>query len=157
MHSRTPPFQLQRLDHVVLRVADLDRSIEFYRRLLGCTVERERRGRGLVHLRAGFSMVDLVAVDGPIGKLGGAPASNEGRNVDHFCLRVEPFDEAAILAHLEANDVPRSSKAVIQFGAEGDGPAVYLQDPDGNTIELKGHFVNQHTKEGRGNFAATGG
>lgn len=132
------PFQVQRLDHVVLRVSDLDRSIEFYGRLLGCTVERERRDRGLVHIRAGSSLIDLVAIEGPIGKLGGAAAAAEGRNMDHFCLRVDPFDAGAVLAHLQLHDVPRSSEAKVQFGAEGDGQAVYLQDPDGNTIELKG-------------------
>jgi catechol 2,3-dioxygenase-like lactoylglutathione lyase family enzyme len=133
------PFAVQRLDHVVLRVTDLPRAIEFYARVLGCAVALRNDARGLVHLRAGASMIDLVDVHGPIGQQGGAAAAaDNGRNMDHLCLRIEPFDEAAVLAHLAAHDVPRSSHAKQQYGAEGTGPAVYLQDPDGNTIELKG-------------------
>lgn len=133
-----PPFAVQRLDHVVLRVADLARAIDFYQRVLGCAVARRNEAAGLVHLRAGASMIDLVALDGPIGQQGGAGPAAEGRNVDHFCLRVEPFDEAALLAHLARHDVPCSSHAKPLFGAEGTGPAVYLRDPDGNPVELKG-------------------
>lgn len=138
MENEHPPFQAQRIDHVVLRVASLERSVAFYRRLVGATVERERPDLGLVHLRVGASLIDLVSVDGPIGRPGGAAAGAEGRNMDHLCLRIEPFVEADVLAHLARHEVPRSSVAKIQFGAEGDGPAVYFQDPDGNTVELKG-------------------
>lgn len=138
MENQHPPFQAQRIDHVVLRVASLERSVAFYRRLVGATVERERPDLGLVHLRVGASLIDLVSVDGPIGRPGGAAAGAEGRNMDHLCLRIEPFVEADVLAHLARHEVPRSSVAKIQFGAEGDGPAVYFQDPDGNTVELKG-------------------
>lgn len=141
MSSDQPIFKVQRIDHVVLRVVDLARSVDFYRRLLGCEVERERPDLGLIHLRAGASLVDLVAIDGPIGKLGGMAPKAEGRNMDHFCLRIDPFDASEVLAHLERHDVPRSTTAKIQFGAEGEGPAVYFQDPDGNIIELKGPTV----------------
>jgi len=138
MSTDIPPFAVQRLDHVVLRVADLDRAIGFYAQVLGCTVVKRNEPAGLVHLRAGASMIDLVVLDGEIGRQGGAGPGAEGRNMDHLCLRIEPFDEAAVLAHLARHEVPRSSHAKILFGAEGDGPAVYLRDPDGNTIELKG-------------------
>jgi glyoxylase I family protein len=138
MQFTIPNFEVQRIDHVVLRVADLNRSIEFYRRLLGCTVLKENPERGLVHLKAGASVIDLVSIEGPIGKQGGAAPGEEGRNMDHLCLRIEPFIEHEVLAHLERHDVPRSSVAKLQFGAEGDGPAVYFKDPDGNIIELKG-------------------
>ena len=134
----SPPFAVQRIDHVVLRVSDLGRAVEFYRALLSCEVVRRRDDLGLVHVRAGASMIDLVWVDGPIGKKGGAAAGDEARNMDHLCLRVDPFDEAKIIAHLEQHSVSRSSKAQINFGAEGDGPSIYLVDPDGNLIELKG-------------------
>lgn len=132
------PFHVLRLDHVVLRVVDLDRSINFYATVLGCTVVRRRDDLGLVHLRAGASMIDLVAVDGPLGRKGGAAACAEGRNVDHVCLRVEPFDEPALVRHLSAMGAAPLEPATARFGAEGDGSSLYLHDPDGNTIELKG-------------------
>ncbi|CAN7514335.1 VOC family protein [Pseudoxanthomonas sp. LjRoot143] len=132
------PFDVQRIDHLVLRVADLARSIAFYGDVLGCHVERRRDHLGLVHLRAGASMIDLVAIDGKLGARGGAPAGAEGRNVDHLCLRIEPFDESALVAHLAAFGVVPDGPADVNFGAEGDGPSLYFRDPDGNTVELKG-------------------
>jgi len=134
----TRPFDVQRLDHVVLRVRDLDRSEAFYRDVLGCAVARRREDLGLHHLRAGASMIDLVAVDGTLGQRGGAAAGTEGRNLDHLCLRIEPFDEAAIVAHLAAHRLAPHGPATTNFGAEGDGPSLYFDDPDGNTVELKG-------------------
>ena len=134
----TRPFDLQRLDHVVLRVRDLDRSEAFYRALLGCEVVRRRDDLGLLHLHAGASMIDLVAVDGKLGRRGGAAAGAEGRNLDHLCLRIEPFDEAAIVAHLARHGVAPHGPAATNFGAEGDGLSLYFDDPDGNTVELKG-------------------
>ncbi len=136
--STPPPFALQRLDHVVLRVQDLERAISFYRDVLGCDVERRHPELGLVHLRAGASLIDLVGISGPLGRAGGAPAGAEGRNVDHVCLRVEPFDEAAIRAHLRACGLPDSGTLQQNYGAEGTGPSLYLSDPDGNSVELKG-------------------
>ena len=62
----------------------------------------------------------------------------EGRNVDHLCLRIEPFDETAVRAHLAHFGIAPAGPAEINFGAEGDGLSLYFQDPDGNTIELKG-------------------
>lgn len=132
------PFSVQRIDHLVLRVQDLNRSIAFFSDLLACEVVKRRDDLGLVHIRAGVSMIDLVAVDGPTGKKGGAAAGKEGRNMDHVCLRIEPFNEADITAFLDEHNVPRSAQAQVNFGAEGDGPSIYLVDPDGNLIELKG-------------------
>jgi catechol 2,3-dioxygenase-like lactoylglutathione lyase family enzyme len=134
----TRPFDVQRLDHVVLRVRDLDRSEAFYREVLGCAVARRRDDLGLRHLRAGASMIDLVAVEGTLGLRGGAAAGPEGRNLDHLCLRIAPFDEAAIVAHLVTHGLAPHGPATRNFGAEGDGPSLYFDDPDGNTIELKG-------------------
>jgi glyoxylase I family protein len=134
----TRPFDLQRIDHVVLRVRDLARSVDFYGEVLGCQVERRREHLGLVHLRAGASMIDLVGIDGTLGARGGAPAGEEGRNVDHLCLRIEPFDEPALIAHLVQSGITPEGPAEVNFGAEGDGLSLYFKDPDGNTIELKG-------------------
>ncbi|HSN33292.1 MAG TPA: VOC family protein, partial [Ideonella sp.] len=120
------------IDHIVLRVVDLDRMIDFYTRVLGCAVERRQDGIGLVQLRAGRSLIDLVPVDGVLGRAGGAAPGREGRNLDHFCVRVEPFDEAAIRAHLAALGVA-AGPLETRYGAEGEGPSIYLDDPEGNT------------------------
>jgi glyoxylase I family protein len=125
------------LDHVVLRVADLDRAREFYCAVLGCRVEVFQKKLGLLQLRAGDSLIDLVPVEGPLGRQGGAAPGAEGRNMDHFCLRVKPFDAAAIMAHLRDHDVD-PGKVEQRYGAEGMGPSIYLRDPDGNLVELKG-------------------
>lgn len=132
-----PPIAIREIDHVVLRVVDLERVERFYREVLGCTVARRQEAIGLIQLRAGSSLVDLVPVDGKLGRMGGAAPGREGRNVDHVCFRVEPFDETAIRAHLAAHGV-EAGPLDSRFGAEGDGPSIYLQDPEGNTIELKG-------------------
>ena len=89
-------FKIRDIDHLVLRVVDLDAMLGFYCGALGCTVERRDDRLGLVQLRAGRSLIDLVPVDGVLGRAGGAAPGVQGRNLDHFCLRVEPFDEAAI-------------------------------------------------------------
>ncbi len=133
-----PPFAVQRIDHVVLRVRDLDRAEAFYRELLGCEVVRRRDDLGLRHLRAGASMIDLISVGGKLGARGGAAAGGEGRNLDHLCLRIEPFDEAPIVRHLAAHGLAPHGPVATNFGAEGDGPSLYFDDADGNTIELKG-------------------
>lgn len=133
-----PPFTVERIDHVVFRVRDLNASVAFYERVLGCRVERRRPDLGLVHLRAGASLVDLVALDGKLGRAGGEGPRAEGRNVDHLCLRVAPFDEQRIVEHLARHGLAPRGPAGSNFGAEGDGPSLYLTDPDGNVIELKG-------------------
>lgn len=132
------PFAVERIDHVVFRVRDLATSVAFYGRVLGCHLVRERPDLGLVHLRAGASMVDLVSIDGPLGRVGGEGPKAEGRNVDHLCLRVEPFDEQRIVAHLAEYGVVPKGPASTNFGAEGEGLSLYFCDPDGNVIELKG-------------------
>lgn len=131
------PFQAKGLDHVVLRVADLPRALRFYGEALGATIEREQAAIGLTQLRIGASLIDLVTLDGALGRMGGAGPGESGRNMDHFAIAVTPFDEAAIRAHLTRHGV-----AVVQagqrYGAEGEGPSIYVQDPDGNVVELKG-------------------
>jgi glyoxylase I family protein len=130
-------IHIREIDHLVLRVIDLDEMLRFYCDVLGCTIERRQDAIGLVQLRAGRSLVDLVPVDGPLGKGGGAPPAREGRNLDHFCFRVEPFDEEMIRAQLGVHHIDAGPTA-IRNGAEGEGPSIYLCDPEGNVIELKG-------------------
>ncbi|HUO95392.1 MAG TPA: VOC family protein [Steroidobacteraceae bacterium] len=130
-------IRIREIDHLVLRVAQLPRMLEFYCGVLGCTLERREDGLGLVQLRAGRSLIDLVTLDGPLGAAGGAAPGREGRNVDHFCVRIEAFDEASLRRELAAAGVAVGEVAE-RYGAEGMGPSVYVTDPEGNVVELKG-------------------
>ena len=130
-------IHIRDIDHLVLRVVDLERMLRFYCDALGCTVERRQAELGLVQLRAGRSLIDLVPVDGKLGRAGGAAPGVEGRNLDHFCLRVDPFDEAAIRSHLRAHGID-AGPVESRYGAEGEGPSMYLADPQGNVVEMKG-------------------
>jgi catechol 2,3-dioxygenase-like lactoylglutathione lyase family enzyme len=130
-------IRIRELDHLVLRVENLQRMLRFYCDVLGCTVERKQEAIGLVQLRAGRSLLDLVPVEGKLGRAGGAAPGLEGRNLDHFCFRVGPFDEAAIRSELEAHGVV-AGPVESRYGAEGVGPSIYVTDPEGNVVELKG-------------------
>ena len=130
-------IRIRDIDHVVLRVSDLDRMIEFYCGVLGCPLERRNDDIGLVQLRAGRSLVDLVPVDGELGRAGGAAPGREGHNMDHVCFRLESFDETSLAEHLSTHGV-EPGRVVTRYGAEGAGPSMYVEDPEGNTVELKG-------------------
>lgn len=123
------------LDHVVLRARDAEALVSFYCQALACSVER-RLDLGLIQLRAGSILIDIVPADSELGRQGGPPPA-AGRNVDHFCLRVTPFDEGALRAHLGAMGAAMSDTAE-RYGADGFGPSIYVTDPEGNTMELKG-------------------
>jgi catechol 2,3-dioxygenase-like lactoylglutathione lyase family enzyme len=131
------PFRLKQIDHVVLRVRDRDASLRFYCDVLGCTLDKVQETIGIWQVRAGSSLIDLVPLDGPLGQVGGAAPGREGRNLDHFAIQIAPFDEAAIRAHLAAHAVAVTQSGT-RYGAEGSGPSIYVEDPDGNTVELKG-------------------
>lgn len=131
------PFRIGGIDHVVLRVRDMARMRAFYRDVLGCPVEKVQAEIGLEQLRAGAGLVDLVDIAGPLGRMGGAPPGAEGRNLDHLCLAVTPFDPGAIAAHLAAHGVEPGA-VESRYGAEGQGPSMYITDPEGNSVELKG-------------------
>jgi glyoxylase I family protein len=131
------PITILGLDHIVLRVRDVAGMQRFYCDVLGCSVEKVQAEIGLTQLRAGRSLIDLVDVAGKLGRMGGAPPGAEGRNMDHLCLRVERLDGAAVSAWLQASAVP-PGEIVSRYGAEGDGPSMYITDPEGNVVELKG-------------------
>lgn len=131
------PVNVTRIDHVVLRVVDLDGMTAWYRDVLGCRLERGPGDIGLAQLRAGDSLIDLVAADGPLGKAGGRTPDHGAPNVDHVCLLVQPWDETLISAHLRLHGVAVGD-VESRYGATGQGPSLYIRDPEGNTIELKG-------------------
>ncbi|MEX3930213.1 VOC family protein [Paraburkholderia phymatum] len=129
-------FQILDIDHVVIRAANLEAMTRFYREVLGCALEKEQRDLGLIQLRAGRSLIDLLQVGGRIDRPeSGVPGV--GRNMDHLCLRVEPFDADALKVWLTDQNVQIGEQAT-RYGADGYGPSLYLFDPEGNMVELKG-------------------
>ncbi|MGA7595249.1 MAG: VOC family protein [Gallionella sp.] len=130
-------IHIREIDHLVLRVLDLNRMLQFYCGILGCAVDRVQDEIGLVQLRAGRSIIDLVHVEGEIGRACGVAPEATGRNLDHFCLRVEPFDEPVIRTELEGQGI-EVGPVIPRYGAEGIGPSIYIKDPEGNVVELKG-------------------
>jgi glyoxylase I family protein len=130
-------LQVLGIDHVVLRVEDRVRALAFYCGVLGLSVEREQPELGLTQLRAGRSLLDLITLDGALGRKGSGPSEGRGPNVDHIALEVMSFDAAAVQAHLGRVGVD-VIEAGLRYGARGEGPSLYVRDPDGNKIELKG-------------------
>lgn len=128
------PFQIAGLDHIVLRVANLESSLQFYVDVLGCHVERELPDLGLYQLRAGKQLIDLVTIGSKLG--GDTRVSTDARNQDHFCLTIEGFEESSLREWLSGHGIS-ASEAGERYGAEGYGLSVYIQDPDNNTVELK--------------------
>lgn len=130
-------FQIRGIDHVVLRCRDVDAMLKFYCDTLGLSVAKRNEKLGLIHLRAGTTMIDLVDAKGDIGRRGGSEPDASGRNMDHFCLRVEPFDAERLSAYLRSRGL-EPGELRTRFGAEGDGMSFYVEDPEGNRVELKG-------------------
>jgi catechol 2,3-dioxygenase-like lactoylglutathione lyase family enzyme len=129
-------INIQGIVHVVFRVVDLEKVVSFYIEVLGARWEKKQEEIGLYQLRVGSALVDLVPVDGRLGRMGGAAPGKEARNVDHVCFRVLPWDGEAILGQLREHGI--AGEIVSRYGAEGDGPSIYLADPEGNNLELKG-------------------
>jgi catechol 2,3-dioxygenase-like lactoylglutathione lyase family enzyme len=130
------PLALAGLDHVVLRARDIDAMLAFYRDVLGLRVAKHNAPLGLWHLDAGGSMIDLVDMNGTLGKAGGG-APGDAPNLDHVAIKLASFDEAAIRSYLASKGVD-AQETKVRFGARGDGPSIYMKDPDGNGVELTG-------------------
>jgi glyoxylase I family protein len=125
------------LDHIVLRARDAERLVRFYCDVLDCTVEKRQDKIGLIQLRAGSALIDIVGIDGELGRMGGAPPGREGRNLDHFALSIVRLDPKAVRDHLARHGVDMG-EVKLRYGAGGEGPSVYIEDPEGNVVELKG-------------------
>jgi glyoxylase I family protein len=121
------------IDHVVLRVRDLARAVTFYQDVLGLKEEMRIERIGLAMMRAGFSMIDLQDA-------AKAPPLPDGANMEHYCVQIEAYDPAELYAYLDAKGV-KHGEVAMRFGADGQGPSVYIEDPDGNTVELKGPAI----------------
>ncbi len=135
--SAQHPVNIRLIDHVVVRARDPDALMAFYREVLGCALEKAKGRIGLYQLRAGASLIDIVAVDGELGRNFPRPPADDAPNMDHFCVQVEPWDANAILVHLRVHGV-EAGEVVRRYGALGYGPSIYITDPEGNTVELKG-------------------
>ncbi|NOI81323.1 VOC family protein [Vibrio tubiashii] len=130
------PINIIALDHIVLRTSQLDNMVHFYQDILGCVIEREKFDIGLTQLRAGSALIDIVTVDSELGRMGGKAPQQNGRNVDHFCLQVSAFEEEELLDYLKQHNITTSGFAE-RYGAQGYGRSVYVEDPEGNVVELK--------------------
>ncbi len=135
--NHSNPINITHIDHVVIRVNDLPSMLAFYQEVLGCKLERGPSESGLAQLRAGLSLIDLVDVNGSLGQQGGAPPDHSAPNMDHVCLQVLPWDANEINAHFKRFGV-QIGEVAQRYGAAGVGPSIFLKDPEGNTIELKG-------------------
>jgi catechol 2,3-dioxygenase-like lactoylglutathione lyase family enzyme len=136
------PIEIKALDHIVLRTTNLEAMLHFYRDMLGCPVERELAELGLTQLRAGMALIDIVTVDSELGKLGGKPPVQNGRNVDHFCLQIAPFEESVLITYLHSHNI-KTEDFAKRYGAQGFGRSLYINDPEGNVVELKPQVVNE--------------
>ena len=125
------------IDHVVLRTTKTEEMLDFYRNVLGCNVERETSDdTGLIQLRAGNALIDLVKVDSDLGRAGGGPPIKTENNLEHFCLQLKPVSEAEIKDHLSKHGIDNGSFHK-RYGAQGLGKSIYISDPEGNTVELR--------------------
>src|SRR3982751_2266895 len=116
-------LRVKGLDHVVLRVADMDRAIAFYEQVLGLHVERRLESIGLVQLRAGVAMIDLVPR---------TEDEDDGRNMDHFAVQIEEMDVPALTAHLKRHGID-PGEVRRRYGAEGYGSSLHIPAPDRDT------------------------
>lgn len=130
-------FEVAGIDHIVLRTSKINEMLDFYSEVLGCKVERETSPEfGITQLRAGDALIDLVRVDSKIGKLGGGPPSKTENNMDHFCLQLKMISEEEIRNYLTSHSI-NVGEFSDRYGAQGTGRSVYINDPEGNTIELR--------------------
>ena len=138
--QRENPINIAGIDHVVLRARDFEGLIDFYISVLGCRLERISPGYGIAQLRAGRSLVDIVDTNGKLGRSGGKEPNHNAENMDHFCLQIAPWDSEQIGDHLRAHGVEVGT-VESRYGALGNGPSIYIKDPEGNGVELKGAGV----------------
>ncbi len=140
-------IQFHGIDHVVLQVTDLERTLHFYIEILGLAVERIIEDRQIYQVRCGRSLIDLHVL--PPGK---KLADKDERGIGHLCLLVHG-DIEEIVNYLTEHKVPITFGPIELYGATGFGTSIYAVDPDGHTIELKAdrpqYAVQTTSKEAR--------
>ena len=130
-------LEILAIDHIVLRTTKLDEMLAFYTQILGCTIERETPPEtGLTQLRAGNALIDLVVVNSKLGAMGGGAPTKTERNVDHFCLQIKSMPEQEIINELEKSGI-NVDEFASRYGAQGLGNSIYIEDPEGNGVELR--------------------
>jgi catechol 2,3-dioxygenase-like lactoylglutathione lyase family enzyme len=125
------PLSVHGIDHVVLKVSDVARSIAFYESMLGLRLERILDSVPVYQMRCGANLVDLVPL-----AAGETLPPREARGIEHLCLAVDAQLEP-LLAALAAHGVAVASAPREVYGAKGFGTSIYIRDPDDYEIELK--------------------
>lgn len=120
-------FTISCIDHIVLKTSQIEKMVHFYCNILNCQIERIQEKFGLTQLRAGDSIIDLIEVNSPLAE--------ENRNLEHFCLRISPFnfEELSEYFNKKGIEILRYGQ---RYGAQGYGWSFYLHDPENNEIEL---------------------
>jgi len=122
-----PPFALIGLDHLLLHVSGMAEAQRFYCEVLGCEVKHRLPKYAMVELSAGVTLVDTADPHGTWALEG----TNAGRNVDHFAILTDGFEEGPMREWLAANGV-----TIEEVRDEEDEFSVYVRDPSGNLVEL---------------------
>lgn len=128
--------RIKGVDHIVLRTDSVAAMLHFYCQVLGCVEERRLQDLGLIQLRAGSALIDLVDIEGQLGKAGGGKPQQQGRNLEHFCLLIDAVNESELRQYLEQHGIA-SDEFAERYGATGYGNSIYIRDPQGNNVELK--------------------
>jgi len=130
-------IEILQIDHVVLRTNNIKAMLQFYCDILGCVIERELpEDTGLIQLRAGDALIDLVPTDSELGRQGGGLPDMNHPNMDHICLQISPRKESHILNWLDEHNIAHGGFEQ-RYGAQGMGASIYIKDPEGNTVELR--------------------
>ena len=129
-------IEVETIDHIVLRTVNTKAMLQFYCGVLNCPIERELPELGLIQLRAGSALIDIVLVDSELGRKGGKAPSQDGRNLEHLCLRIAKAREPMLLQYLSTNGI-KVQDFEERYGAHGYGRSIYVNDPAGNVVELK--------------------
>lgn len=137
--TTAPPFSLVGIDHVVFIVDDLARAVDWYSRVLGCQPGYSYPALGMEQLWCGAALIVLWDTTNP-GAASAIPPVAGGRNVDHVCIALSPYDQNAMLSHLAAHQVT-VERIAFHGGARGMGNSIYVLDPWNNKLELKGPAV----------------
>jgi len=135
--NKQHPLNIRMIDHIVIRTNALQEMVAFYRDVLNCPIERQPDGLGLIQMRAGQSLIDLVDINGPLGGKEHELPERAASNMDHFCIQIDPWDLNSITSHLNECGI-KFDDVATRYGALGTGPSIYIKDPEGNTVELKG-------------------